>query len=1211
MDRCSPLAAADGSSWVMLEHGRPAVKAAAATTTMMPPSGRPRCWHRLGRLLLLLPWTLLYALALMLGPSGWPTVVAMHPNLVRDLRRETVEMFYHGFDNYMKIAFPEDELRPVSCSPLTRDAHNPQNVELNDVLGNYSLTLIDSLSTLAILASAPPEDGDTAERALNDFQNGVAALVEQYGDGTAGPSGQGLRGRGFDVDSKVQVFETVIRGVGGLLSAHLFALGALPIAGYDPRRHAGDDLLNPAPIPWPNGFTYDGQLLRLALDLAERLLPAFYTKTGMPYPRVNLRHGIPFYVNSPLHQEAAAGSGAPPRAADGSPEITETCSAGAGSLVLEFTVLSRLTGDPRFEQLAKRAFWAVWYRKSQIGLIGAGVDAEQGHWIGPYSVIGAGADSFFEYALKSHILLSGHDLPDRTVVAPPPASQRARPWLDPNTLFPPLTDDENSPGAFLEVWHQAHAAIKRHLYTDRDHPHYENVNLWTGSLASYWVDSLGAYYSGLLVLAGEVDEAVATNLLYAAIWTRYAALPERWSLREKTVEGGLGWWPLRPEFIESTYHLYRATKDPWYLYVGEMVLRDISRRCRTRCGWAGLQNVLDGQKSDRMESFFLGETTKYMYLLFDDRHPLNSLDAAYVFTTEGHPLILPKPKTAASGKGRSKQKQDVTVYHDEALTNACPPRPASTPLSGSVVAARDDIYHAARMLDLHLLSSSSSSSSSRLSGDKGQNSGLHMARSNFTLFPWTLPPELLPANGTCAKVYHPLEMLLEFSVTDQAQAAGSAFNFLLNNQNLERLATDRVRVTSLSGLKLTLRLDEDGGEREWRVSKVNGVPLGRDELVVFDRSLLGDIADPRFRLVRDPVVVKLQHLHQVDLLAAENAAASLLSNAAAAADAAVGADGDDTPPDHDSDDPNASTATATAADKNNHNNNNDDENDTPSPYNDLTSLVKSIFHRITASLDNIQLPTALPGLGGGGGGGGSGSSNPPKLSLPYNLVINQTAVTAIGVGAAPLPEDSSSSSSGSKGQQQQQQHIPAFGPVPAHLLPWTTVYPAGLACSAPLPASAPRDHHVILMRRGGCSFAAKLANIPAFAPSSRSLRLVVVVSDDDEREHEREHDGARDRDEEQNQDRERKRDQAEGGAAGEAAGEAGMVRPLLDEVQRTPGGIARRHPIAMVLTGGGEAAYRRIAAAKRVGLARRWWVESEGVRVGNLLVDEGGEGDDW
>ena len=69
-------------------------------------------------------------------------------------------------------------------------------------------------------------------------------------------------------------------------------------------------------------------------------------------------------------------------------EITETCSAGAGSLVLEFSTLSRLTGNPRYEKAAKAAFWAVWRRRSSIGLIGAGIDAETGQWVSPYTGTG-------------------------------------------------------------------------------------------------------------------------------------------------------------------------------------------------------------------------------------------------------------------------------------------------------------------------------------------------------------------------------------------------------------------------------------------------------------------------------------------------------------------------------------------------------------------------------------------------------------------------------------------------------------------------------------------------------------------------------------------------------------------------------------------------------------------------------------------------------
>lgn len=177
-----------------------------------------------------------------------------------------------------------------------------------------------------------------------------------------------------------------------MLSAHLFAVGELPVRGYEPPemeaafakawdKESGDAGCTTG-IQWENGFVYDGQLLRLALDLAKRILPAFYTPTGLPYPRVNLRYGVPFYENSPFNagrKNKNRGVGSD------SPELTETCSAGAGSLVLEFSVLSRLTGDRKFEDLAKRAFWAVWRKRTKIGLIGAGIDAESGYWMNSYT----------------------------------------------------------------------------------------------------------------------------------------------------------------------------------------------------------------------------------------------------------------------------------------------------------------------------------------------------------------------------------------------------------------------------------------------------------------------------------------------------------------------------------------------------------------------------------------------------------------------------------------------------------------------------------------------------------------------------------------------------------------------------------------------------------------------------------------------------------
>lgn len=37
-------------------------------------------------------------------------VMAMRPDRMAELRKEAVEMFYHGYDSYMQLAFPEDEV---------------------------------------------------------------------------------------------------------------------------------------------------------------------------------------------------------------------------------------------------------------------------------------------------------------------------------------------------------------------------------------------------------------------------------------------------------------------------------------------------------------------------------------------------------------------------------------------------------------------------------------------------------------------------------------------------------------------------------------------------------------------------------------------------------------------------------------------------------------------------------------------------------------------------------------------------------------------------------------------------------------------------------------------------------------------------------------------------------------------------------------------
>ncbi len=56
------------------------------------------------------------------------------------------------------------------------------------------------------------------------------------------------------------------------------------------------------------------------------------------------------------------------------------------------------------------------------------------------------------------------------------------------------------------------------------------------------------------------------------------------------------------------------TKNPFYLHVGKELLNSIERHMKTDCGFATLHSVLDRTLEDRMESFFLAETVKYLYV---------------------------------------------------------------------------------------------------------------------------------------------------------------------------------------------------------------------------------------------------------------------------------------------------------------------------------------------------------------------------------------------------------------------------------------------------------------------------------------------------------------------------------------------------------------------------------------------------------------------
>lgn len=444
------------------------------------------------------------------------------------VRSRIRSMFYHAYNSYLDHAFPYDELRPLTCDG-------------QDTWGSFSLTLIDALDTLLVLGNR------------TEFKR-VASLLQETVD--------------FDVDVNASVFETNIRVVGGLLSAHLFS--------------------GKAGLELEPGWPCSGPLLRMAEDAAKKLLPAFQTPSGMPYGTVNLLRGL-----SPS-------------------ETPVTCTAGVGTFILEFAALSRLTGNRTYEDLARRALRALWESRSSIGLVGNHIDVLTQKWVAQDAGIGAGVDSYFEYLVKGAILLQDPEL--------------------------------------LHMFQEYDRAIQNYTRFD---DWYLWVQMHKGTVSMPVFQSLEAFWPGLQSLLGNLEGASRTFQNYYSVWRQFGGLPEFYSIPQGfTVDKREG-YPLRPELIESAMYLFRATGDHTYLQLGLDALESIEKISRMPCGYASVKDLRDHQLDNRMESFFLAETVKYLYLLFDPAHFLHGgrawedgggasgrcvLGTGYIFNTEAHPL---------------------------------------------------------------------------------------------------------------------------------------------------------------------------------------------------------------------------------------------------------------------------------------------------------------------------------------------------------------------------------------------------------------------------------------------------------------------------------------------------------------------------------------------------------------------------------------------
>jgi hypothetical protein len=98
---------------------------------------------------------------------------------------------------------------------------------------------------------------------------------------------------------------------------------------------------------------------------------------------------------------------------------------------------------------------------------------------------------------------------------------------------------------------------------------------------------------------------------------------------------------LRPEAFEAWFYLYRVTGDKQYQEWGWEAFQAIEQFAKVKNGYSSVNSVkkIPVTYRDLMESFFLAETLKYLYLLFADDQNEIPLDK-YVFNTEGHPLPI-------------------------------------------------------------------------------------------------------------------------------------------------------------------------------------------------------------------------------------------------------------------------------------------------------------------------------------------------------------------------------------------------------------------------------------------------------------------------------------------------------------------------------------------------------------------------------------------
>jgi len=363
----------------------------------------------------------------------------------------------------------------------------------------------------------------------------------------------------FEKDKFISVFETTIRSLGGLLGA------------YD--------------------CSGDLTFLEKADDLGERLFHAFETPSGIPYGEVNLMSGHGRNENW-LGKEVSLSAGT--------------------TLQLEFRYLAEATGKQEYARKAERVFDLMKSIEPDDGLYPATVvNKDPEPKFGrrePKISFGSRADSFYEYMLK--IWLQGNrkenmyrDMYDKSI-------QGMHEKL--------LQKADDGSG----LWYIAQSNYNKRRDYNFLNPSMDHLVCFMGGLLA-----LGAYTdpNGLDSARAQRDLRTGKALTYTC-YQMYASTatglsPEivsKWDSGPQPDRHAL-FYILRPEAVESFYILHQLTGDPIYREFGWEIYQSIEKYCKTQIAYGHYPDVTDTRREpeDNMESFFLGETMKYLYLLMD------------------------------------------------------------------------------------------------------------------------------------------------------------------------------------------------------------------------------------------------------------------------------------------------------------------------------------------------------------------------------------------------------------------------------------------------------------------------------------------------------------------------------------------------------------------------------------------------------------------